>query len=216
MHTERKIIMRGRFIVFEGIDGSGKSTQISLLKEKLEKEGRKVFLTAEPTMSVTGGILRDALSGNYKRSASEFAAMFLADRIFHNVNPKCGINQALEKGFDVISDRYYYSSFAYQGMDSDIDWVMNMNLNCPDIRKPDLCIFLDLDAQSSKSRIDNNRATVEIFEQTEILNKIRNKFFDVFDRLKDENIKIIDASKSVAEVSAKISDVVDGLKEDLN
>jgi len=91
-----------------------------------------------------------------------------------------------------------------------------MNLNCPDIRKPDLCIFLDLDAQSSKSRIDNNRATVEIFEQTEILNKIRNKFFDVFDRLENENIKIIDASKSVAEVSAKISDVVNELKEDLN
>ena len=201
--------MKGRFIVFEGIDGAGKSTQIEMLRQKLTGEGRKVFITAEPTASVTGGILRDALSGNYKRSPSELAAMFLSDRIFHNVNESVGINQALERGFDVISDRYYYSSFAYQGLDSDIDWVINMNLNCPDIRKPDLCIFLDLDAEKSKARIDTNRATVEIFENEETLNKIRNKFFDVFKRLPDENIAIIDASGSVDEVFAKISEVVD-------
>lgn len=201
--------MKGRFIVFEGIDGAGKSTQISLLREKLISEGRKVFLTAEPTQSVTGGILRDALSGNYERSASELASMFLADRVFHNVNPKCGIKQALEQGFDVISDRYYYSSFAYQGLDSDIDWVMDMNLNCPDILKPDLCIFLDLDADKSKSRIDTNRATVEIFEKTELLNKIRSKFFDIFDRLSGENVKIIDASGTVEEVFAKICAAVE-------
>ena len=203
--------MKGRFIVFEGIDGAGKSTQIEMLRQKLTGEGRKVFITAEPTASVTGGILRDALSGNYKRSASELAAMFLSDRIFHNVNESVGINQALERGFDVISDRYYYSSFAYQGLDSDIDWVINMNLNCPDIRKPDLCIFLDLDAEKSKARIDTNRATVEIFENEETLNKIRNKFFDVFKRLPDENIAVIDASGSVDDVFEKISMVVDKL-----
>ena len=85
--------MKGRFIVFEGIDGAGKSTQIEMLRQKLIAEGRKVFITAEPTASVTGGILRDALSGNYKRTASELAAMFLSDRIFHNVNESVGINQ---------------------------------------------------------------------------------------------------------------------------
>ena len=204
--------MSGRFIVFEGIDGAGKSTQIEKLRQKLVSEGRKVFITAEPTASVTGGILRDALSGNYKRSASELAAMFLSDRVFHNVNESVGINQALEKGFDVISDRYYYSSFAYQGLDSDIDWVIDMNLNCPDIRRPDLCIFLDLDAEKSKSRIDTNRATVEIFEKEEILNKIRGKFFDVFRRLPDENIAVIDASGTVDEVAEKISAVLDALQ----
>jgi len=203
--------MKGRFIVFEGIDGAGKSTQIEKLRQKLVSEGRKVFITAEPTQSVTGGILRDALSGNYKRSAAELAAMFLSDRVFHNVNESVGINQALQKGFDVISDRYYYSSFAYQGLDSDIDWVIDMNLNCPDIRRPDLCIFLDLDAEKSKARIDTNRATVEIFEKEEILNKIRSKFFDVFKRLPNENIAIVDASGSVDEVAEKISAIVDKL-----
>lgn len=206
--------MKGRFIVFEGIDGAGKSTQMEKLRQKLVSEGRKVFITAEPTQSVTGGILRDALSGNYRRTASELAAMFLADRVFHNVNESVGIKQALERGFDVISDRYYYSSFAYQGLDSDIDWVINMNFNCPDIKRPDLCIFLDLDAEKSKSRIDTNRATVEIFEQAEILDKIRNKFFDVFNRLKDENIEIVDASGTVDEVAGKIASVVDKLPKE--
>lgn len=206
--------MKGRFIVFEGIDGAGKSTQIELLRKKLVSEGRKVYITAEPTESVTGGILRDALSGNYARTASELAAMFLSDRVFHNVNPNTGINQALEKGFDVISDRYYYSSFAYQGLDSDIDWVMDMNLNCPDIRRPDLCVFLDLDANSSKSRIDSNRATVEIFEQSALLDKIRNKFFDVFKRLDGENIQIVDASGTVSEVAEKIAEIIDKLPKE--
>lgn len=206
--------MKGRFIVFEGIDGAGKSTQIELLRKKLVSEGRKVYITAEPTESVTGGILRDALSGNYARSASELAAMFLSDRVFHNVNSKTGINQALEKGFDVISDRYYYSSFAYQGLDSDINWVMDMNLNCPDIRRPDLCVFLDLDANSSKSRIDSNRATVEIFEQSALLDKIRNKFFDVFKRLDGENIQIVDASGTVSEVADKIAEIIDKLPKE--
>lgn len=204
--------MKGRFIVFEGIDGAGKSTQITLLEKHLKKMGRRVFITSEPTQSVTGGALRDALSGNYKRTPTEMAAMFLADRVFHNVNENCGIKQALERGFDVICDRYYYSSCAYQGMDTDLDWVMDMNLNCPDIQKPDLCIFLDLDAQSSKKRIDSNRATVEIFEDSSNkLDTIRDKFFEVFGKMKDENICVIDASGTVDEVSMLIKKAIEGI-----
>lgn len=206
--------MKGRFIVFEGIDGAGKSTQISLLEQKLKKDGRRVFVTAEPTQSVTGGALRDALSGNYKRTAAELAAMFLADRVFHNVNEKTGIMQAIENGFDVICDRYYYSSFAYQGTECSLDWVMKMNLDCPEILRPDVCIFLDLDAESSKKRIDSQRASVDIFEEsTEILNSIRKKFFEVFERLPDENIKIVNAGRTVSEIAEDIAKIADGLSE---
>lgn len=203
--------MRGRFIVFEGLDGSGKSTQISLLEKKLKAEGRKVAVTCEPTQSVTGGALRDALSGNYSRSQAELAAMFLADRIFHNVNKNTGIQAALEKGFDVICDRYYYSSFAYQGMDCGLDWVMKMNLDCPEIMKPDVCIFLDLDAEGSKRRIDINRASSEIFEKEDTLKLVRSKFYEVFALLKDENIRIVDASRSIEEIAADIAAISDEL-----
>ena len=106
---------KGRFIVFEGIDGAGKSTQIELLAAHLQGQGRRVYRTAEPTESVTGGLLRDALGGVSKRTACEMAALFVLDRIFHNVNPVNGIEKMLADGIDVISDRYYYSSLAYQG-----------------------------------------------------------------------------------------------------
>ena len=86
---------RGRFIVFEGIDGAGKSTQIALLGEKLQAAGRRVYCTAEPTESVSGGLLRDALGGVSKRTTCELAAMFVLDRIFHNVNPIHGIEKML-------------------------------------------------------------------------------------------------------------------------
>ena len=140
---------KGKFIVFEGIDGSGKGTQINILVEEMKRQGRTVYQTAEPTNSVTGGILRDALGGFTDRNAYEMSAMFLLDRIFHNSNKINGIKQFLEKGVDVVCDRYYYSSFAYQGIDADLKWVMDMNLNCKEILKPDLCIFLDIDSKSS-------------------------------------------------------------------
>ena len=98
---------RGKFIVFEGIDGAGKTTQINRLAERLRAEGRRVLVTAEPTVSVTGGLLRDALGGISSRTAGEMAAMFVLDRIFHNVNPVNGIEKMLTDGIDVICDRYY-------------------------------------------------------------------------------------------------------------
>ena len=154
--------MRGRFIVFEGIDGAGKTTQIELLTKRLQGAGHRVYRTAEPTESVSGGLLRDALSGVSKRTACEMAAMFVLDRIFHNTNPVNGIEKMLSDGVDVICDRYYYSSLAYQGSETDAEWVREMNLNCPEIRRPDLCIFLDLTPEQSMERIGKGRVTTEI------------------------------------------------------
>ncbi len=196
---------KGRFIVFEGIDGCGKSTQIMHLKEHLEKAGRRVYLTQEPTISASGGTIRDALAGITKKTPCEMAALFAVDRIFHNVNPVNGIEKMLDDGYDVICDRYYYSSLAYQGSETDFDWVKSMNLDCPDIRKPDLCIFLDLTPEESLSRISRGRASTEIYETEEKLTKFRARFFEVFEMLRDsDNIEIVSAFGTIEEVSARI------------
>lgn len=196
---------RGRFIVFEGIDGAGKSTQIDLLKQKLQADGRRVYCTAEPTESVSGGLLRDALGGVSKRTTCELAAMFVLDRIFHNVNPVHGIEKMLAEGIDVICDRYYYSSLAYQGSDTDFTWVRDMNLNCPEIRKPDVCIFLDLTPEQSMARIEGGRVTKEIYETDEKLTRVRNQFYRVFEELKErDRIEIVDASRSIEEIHQEI------------
>lgn len=203
---------KGKFIVFEGIDGCGKTTQINALCQYLENQGRKVYLTSEPTISMTGGILRDALSGVSKRTAGEMAAMFVLDRIFHNVNDKWGIEKMLADGYDVLCDRYYYSSLAYQGSETDYDWVKRMNLDCPEIRTPDACIFLDLTPEESLERIAKGRATTEIYETREKLTAVRNKFHAVLSELskhEDEHIFIVSAAGSVDEVSERIKKCAD-------
>lgn len=199
---------KGRLIVIEGLDGSGKGTQINLLSEYIRRSGGMAYITAEPTSSSTGGMIRDALGGFAARDAYELSALFLADRIFHNVNPKNGIRKYINEGIDVICDRYYYSSFAYQGIDADLDWVMQMNLGCKDIMKPDLCIFLDVDTELCNRRIEENRLDREIYENIDAQRKIRSRFSEVFDRLKDcENIRIVDAGRTIAEVSEDVINI---------
>ena len=201
---------RGRFIVFEGIDGAGKTTQINLLAKYLSEQGRAVYCTAEPTESVSGGLLRDALSGVTRRTICEMAAMFVFDRINHNVNPVNGIQKMLADGFDVICDRYYYSSLAYQGSGTDPEWVSNMNLNCPEIMRPDVCIFLDLTPEQSMARINRGRATQEIYENEEKLTAVRNQFYRVFEQLRErDNIQVVDAYRSVEEIHRNIVELVE-------
>ena len=211
MKVETK--QRGLFIVFEGIDGAGKTTQIELLKKALSQRGRRVYCTAEPTESVTGGLLREALCGIHKRTAGELAAMFVTDRIFHNVNPVNGIEKMLSDGIDVICDRYYYSSLAYQGSETDYEWVRSMNLECPEIRRPDLCVFLDLTPEQSMERINRGRVTQEIYENTERLESVRQKFYTVFESLKErENIAVVNAYATVEQVHQAILLQVEALR----
>ena len=192
------------FIVFEGLDGSGKGTQISMLAKRLESEGAKLAITAEPTQFATGGLVRDALGGLTRRTQSELAGLFLADRIAHCSNPVSGIGALLKDGCTVICDRYYYSSFAYQGMDTDLKWVMDSNLNCPDIIKPDVCVFLDVPPEECDRRIAAGRASREIFEQIETIRRIREKYMEVFRLLPEHNIKIVSAIGTPEEITDRV------------
>ncbi|MBQ8396523.1 MAG: dTMP kinase, partial [Oscillospiraceae bacterium] len=155
---------KGKFIVIEGLDGSGKGTQIVMLAEYLKANGIQYALTAEPTEHATGGLVRDTLCGLTKRTPAELAGLFLSDRIAHCSNPVYGMKNLLEKGINVICDRYYYSSFAYQGMDTDLEWCMRANMDCPDVLKPDVCIFLDVPPAVCDERISKGRAAREIYE----------------------------------------------------
>ena len=196
---------KGFFIVFEGIDGSGKTTQAKLLADWLRENGRDVVLTAEPTSLPTGKELRAALSGKEKKTECEMAALFVLDRIAHNNDPENGIHALINSGTCIICDRYYYSTLAYQGMSTDYEWVKAMNVGCPDIKKPDLCIYLDLLPSQSLERIRNGRESVEIYETEEILTGVRNTFLNVISDLSEsENIEVIDAYRSPEAISEDI------------
>ena len=213
---ETKMSMTPRFIVVEGLDGAGKTTQIKLLARALEESGHKVMLTAEPTAYESGRALRAALSGKVKKTPCEMAVMFTLDRIAHNRNAEDGIERLLADGYTVISDRYYYSSLAYQGSITDPEWVAHLNLDCPEIRKPDLCIFLDLAPEDSMRRITANRTAdeLEIYETEEQLRRIRETFLSVFEHLekntdRGETIRFVDASGTIEEVAKRVRSTVD-------
>lgn len=197
---------RGKFIVFEGIDGAGKTTQLALLQSRLEEKGIPAVTTAEPTDHPEGKLLRRALAGEFRTTPAELAALFTADRIAHNNDPVNGIRKLLEDGKTVLSDRYYYSTLAYQGALTDPDWALSLNLGCPDILRPDLCVFLDLLPEESMERIRRGRNTREIFETEEQLTRIRESFRSVFDRLVPlgDRIVVIHASGTPEEIADRI------------
>ena len=197
--------MSGKFIVIEGLDGSGKTTQIRLLSARLRSMGRTVAETAEPTASATGGLIRDALSGFTPRTGTEIAALFMADRVAHNVNPVNGIGKMLSEGKDVICDRYYYSSLAYQGTVTDPEWVFHINVDCPEIRKPDLCVFLDLDDEECVRRMERGRAFLEIYENENALIAIRKRYYETFRRLEGrDRIRVVDAARAPETVAEDV------------
>ena len=200
----------GKFIVFEGIDGAGKTTQVELLAKNLRERGREVSLSAEPTTLESGKAIRRALSGAEKKTECQMAAMFVLDRIAHNIDAEIGIETLTEKGIDVISDRYYYSSLAYQGAATDYKWVKAMNVGSPEIRRPDLCIYLDLLPEQSLERISKGRERVEIYENLEKLTSVRNTFLAVIDDLRadGESIYVVDANRAPDEIAEEIFAIV--------
>lgn len=195
-----------KFIVFEGIDGAGKSTQIELLKTALENRGIRCKTTAEPTDLPSGREIRAALGGKIKKAPMEMAEMFAFDRALHNTHPEIGVNGMLDEGFTVISDRYYYSSLAYQGSVLGYETVAALNLDREDIRTPDICIFLDLTPEKSLERIGKRGEATEIYENFDYLTKTRETFFSVFEKLRKrgEKITVIDASGTVEEVAERV------------
>lgn len=204
---------KGKFIVIEGLDGCGKSTQIRLIKEKLEGLGLPVYVTAEPTNFETGAYLRRILSESLDKDMYLQAALFLADRVEHITHPEFGIQKYLDDGFIVVCDRYYFSSFAYQGTASDIDWVMEINLGCERILKPDLSIFLDVNPETCKKRIDDVREKPELYEKdADKMRQIRSNFITVLDKLKDtHNIAVIDANADIDTIFNKIFEQIDAI-----
>ncbi len=195
------------FIVFDGMDGTGKTTQMRLLYERLTAEGIPVELTAEPTDMESGRHLRRVLSGSESAGNSEVATLFLLDRIAHNTHPERGIRRCLSDGMTVLCDRYYYSSMAYQGQGDSFNWVARMNLDCPDVLRPDGCIFFDMEPYASMARIRAGRPdeALEIYETVAQQERIRARYARVRDYLADRDlICTVDADGTVAEVAARV------------
>lgn len=195
----------GKFIAFEGIDGSGKSTQIEYLTEKLKKENIYYYTTMEPTDSPIGSLIHQIMTGRVKTDNKVIAALFVADRLDHLLNDLNGLKAKIDEGTTVISDRYYFSSYAYHSVDMPMEWVIQANDQCKQILKPTATVFIDVDPDTAIERIAKNRFHQELFEKKSRLVKVREKYFESFEKEKsEENIIIVDGNRSQEEIAKEI------------
>lgn len=198
------------FIALEGIDGSGKSTQCRLLTEYFNQKGMKVHTTCEPTDSPAGKLIRQIFKGEWQTDDRVIGGLFVADRLDHILNKKYGMLQYMEKGYHVISDRYYFSSYAYQGVHMPMEWVIQANSMSVDLLKPHVHIFIDVAPDESMKRINAGRDSKELYETLENLKRVRDAYFLAFDKQQStENIVIIDGNKSPEDISLAIRNIVD-------
>jgi len=166
----------GRLIVFEGIDGTGKSTQILLLGEYLRRAGHEVLVTREPTDGKYGRKIRSLYADRKQVSRREELDLFLADRREHC---ETELMPALKAGTIVLCDRYFLSTVAYQGANGfDPLTILNENNFAPD---PDLALIFEVSIATSLKRITQGRGEqLNDFEQEESLTKVR-AIFDLLD-----------------------------------
>ncbi|RGI84640.1 dTMP kinase [Dorea formicigenerans] len=202
-------VKKGKFIAFEGIDGSGKSTQIRLLANKLKEIGVYCYTTMEPTDSPIGSLIHQIMTGRIKTDNKVIAGLFVADRLDHLLNDVNGVLSKIMEGTTVITDRYYFSSYAYHSVDMPMDWVIQANAQSKELLQPTVTIFIDVNPDNAVERIAKNRFHQELFEKKSRLIKVREKYLEAFEKLKDEeNIVIIDGNRSQEEIAEEIWDKV--------
>lgn len=183
------------YIVLEGIDGAGKSTQIKMLKEWLEDNGFNVETIVEPTDLEVGKLIRDLLTRSDAESDSmqkTFGLLFAADRLM--LMDK--IERLENENTVIISDRSFYSSLAYQNPQ---DWIKELNKYA---KIPDLVLLLDLDVKKSVERCDGT----DEFENEEFLTGVKQNYLDL--AKSNDNFKIIDANNGPNKVSSDIKKAV--------
>lgn len=196
--------MKNLFIVFEGIDGSGTSTQSSLLRDYFVQQGINAVLTEEPSSGPIGNLLRQGLkkrvvfSKDEKRFDEQMAYLFAADRHDHLYNDVDGVFKLLGEGKHVICTRYYFSSLAYQA-DEGYEFVYDLNKRFP---KPDLVIYIDNPIETSLKRLQQ-RTVQDIYENREKLLRVKEQYSKIFSSY-DGKLTKVNGDESIQEVHTKI------------
>ena len=198
----------GKFIVFDGLDGSGMSTQAGRLaaflsdkKQKIRFGHTGVHSTKEPTSSLIGGLIKSQLSHDWKSSPECLQLLFSADRAYHLEKE---IIPLLERGVIVICDRYLFSTIAYGDRDiNDMAWLLNIQKK---FLLPDITFFLKVSPKVCIERINKERFEVTLFEKEEVLKKVWENYEKLVKKFK--NINIINGERPVDRITQDIIKIV--------
>ncbi len=200
----------GRFVVLEGIDGAGTTTQTSRLCERLRKDGGSVRTTREPSDGPIGSLVRQVLTGRIVAPGGRapgwatMALLFAADRMDH---VESEIEPFLATGGIVISDRYDASSLAYQsvssgrGGDKAVEWIRQLNKHA---MRPDLTIVLDLPPDLAAVRREARGEPAQLYEQNETQRALAAFYRELATHMPDDRITVIDATGSMDDVHRRI------------
>ncbi|VEP15908.1 Thymidylate kinase [Hyella patelloides LEGE 07179] len=187
-----------QFIVIEGIDGSGKSTQAELLKNHFSNQAEKAVISPEPSSGIIGNLIRQALKNRIFFTADknlfdeQMAYLFASDRHDHLYNDIDGVYKLIQDGFNVISTRYYFSSLAYNSQtEEQFDFISKLNHKFP---PPDITIYLDIPVEVSLERT-KNRSLKEIYETKDKLTQVRTNYQQIFNKYTSK-LLIIDGAKN--------------------
>ncbi len=198
------------FIVLEGIDGAGTSTQI---KRLVQSDPQKYIATAEPTSGPTGKFLRQMLAGDFHVDERTNAYLFAADRCEH-IFGKGGVKELCESGKVVVSDRYFFSSLAYQSVSCGLELPQLLNSPFP---LPEYLFYFDINPEVSLARVNARNEKKEIYENIEAQKKIAALYEKVISMYENdaglrEEMKIIrvDATKSIEEIESIIASSLRG------
>jgi dTMP kinase len=198
------------FVVFEGGDGSGTSTQLELLRRRFSGQAPAgespaklpvLHATAEPTKGPVGALIREALSGKQPLQGETLARLFSADRHEHLFGPG-GIVERCARGELVVCDRYVPSSLVYQGVTCGEDLPLLLNRDFP---RPELLLYFDLDPDIAAKRMENRREK-EIFEYRDFQIQVRRRYLELLPRYAGSDIRwaAIDASQGPEKVAEEL------------
>ncbi len=198
---------KGKFITFEGLDGSGISTQADLLRSWLQKRGIECYLTKEPSDGPAGSTIRLALARRLEVHPDVLALYFATDRMDHlimDVVPK------LELGITVISDRYTLSSLAYQALESDYEWIKDLNAR---FQPPDLTILINTPVEICLKRMQRQRWHVELYEEGSKLERVLENYLRFARELASagERVAVVDGANTIESVHRAVADAVRGI-----
>lgn len=195
--------MKGKFIVFEGIDGCGKSLQIELLRQN-PLFSFCVF-TSEHTSGTVGQLIDKVLQKRIILDPLALQFLFVADRIDHL---KTLIQPSLDKGLNVISDRYFWSTVAYGSLVAEKKWLLQVNKSC---LLPDLVILLDLPPVIALQRISQSRPQKSLFEKMSTLKQVRENYLWLVRQFADSCL-VIDATQRPEQIHKIVVKAISSLK----
>ncbi|MDJ0601355.1 MAG: dTMP kinase [Crocosphaera sp.] len=200
--------MESLFIVLEGIDKAGKTTQAERLKQYLINQGNSAIISSEPTEGVIGQLIRKAMQNQVfvmkdkTKFDQQMAYLFAADRHYHLYNEVDGVYKLIKQDrYHVIATRYYFSSLAYNcNNQEEFNFVYGLNKCFPN---PDLVIYLDIPLDIALSRLENSLCK-EIYETEEKLQQVKDNYQQIFQSYDGEILKI-DGKDSIEQIHQQIT-----------